>query len=201
MKDLDKDDLTNFDFTNSRLDDFCSSKLNGDKKRKSLFDFIKTVFLLSHGQENVERVFSVNSDALKTNISTKVFIARRTLYAGSRASNCGLHEIPISKRMLQNCRAARSRYNLYLEQEKQRRQAAEILTSRDRKRKALINNIDTKTKRMKMIEKSKKELGNEADVLAYDAEKKNKLCLLTQSNALRKRIDELNRETSSLHGK
>ena len=52
--------------------------------------------------------------------------------------------------------------------------------------------------RHKTIEKSKQKLNNNPNTLAYDAERRIDIILLTQSNALRKRSDELTSEAISL---
>ena len=61
-----------------------------------------------------------------------------------------------------------------------------------------MEQIDVKAKRAEMIEKSKTELRKNSNTIANDAEKRNVFNLLTQSNALRKRVDEMNIETSAL---
>ena len=145
--------------------------------------------------KNIERDFSINSDALQTNMSAKILIARGIIYDGIRwlrLTKCSLDEIFISKVMLQHSRASCTyKVSSVHGTEKNRSTAAELNGVNERKRKAnLFQNQETQND----WKKSKQEFTDNANALAHDAERMNDIKLLTKLNALRKRADELTSE-------
>ena len=59
------------------------------------------VLILSHGQVDVERGFSVNKETVSFNMDPETLCAYRKVFDGVFQMNCGVHEIEISKDMLQ----------------------------------------------------------------------------------------------------
>ena len=59
-----------------RLDDFYFQALKADKYA-GLAEFLKLVFVISHGQASVERGFNINAQHARTNIKEESLFARR----------------------------------------------------------------------------------------------------------------------------
>ena len=68
-----------FDFYKERMD-FCVTILGEKPKFKELFDDVKLLCILSHGNTTVESGFSINSDVLVENLLEKSVVAQRQVY-------------------------------------------------------------------------------------------------------------------------
>ena len=75
-----KAEFLKFDLTKDRLDTFLRFYLSGKKEYEDLWSICIIVFILSHGQSNIERGFSVNKEILVENLSTSSLIAQRLVY-------------------------------------------------------------------------------------------------------------------------
>ncbi|ELU04337.1 hypothetical protein CAPTEDRAFT_214721 [Capitella teleta] len=82
-----------------------------------LFDLIKQVLTLSHGQAAVERGFSVNKECLQDNMDPTSVTARRVVLDHIRSVG-GVLRVDIDSGMKASCRMAYSRYKLELESKK-----------------------------------------------------------------------------------
>ena len=47
------------------------------------------------------------------------------MYDGIQALDCSIHDIVVTKKMLESCRMARNRYKIYQEQQKEKKKASE----------------------------------------------------------------------------
>ena len=63
-------------------------------------------------------------------------------------------------------------------------------TDRERKRKAVKEELEQTEKKKKKLDSTVTDLEREADQLALDAEKQNKMSMLVKSNALRSKAKE-----------
>jgi hypothetical protein len=70
-------DVSKFNASTDRLDDFYNSVLNGNDPLRALLDVINTLLALSHGQATVERGFSVNKNMLREGLSSDTIISLR----------------------------------------------------------------------------------------------------------------------------
>ncbi|KAI8742981.1 Trafficking protein particle complex subunit 10 [Biomphalaria glabrata] len=71
--------------------------------------------MLSHGQAQDERGFSVDKDVMSTNMAEKILTAKRTISDFIDFSG-GIYNIIVTKQMLMAARASRENYRLYLDQ-------------------------------------------------------------------------------------
>ncbi|KAI4829210.1 hypothetical protein KUCAC02_023270 [Chaenocephalus aceratus] len=112
------------------------------KEYAELWNIMQCLFTLSHGQAAVERGYSVNKDMLVENLQEKTLIAMRLVHdAMARHTDRAL-----PKDLKQHCRGARTRYEMYLEDQKKLREQ----TTKEKKRKELSQEIQkVKTKRHK----------------------------------------------------
>ena len=76
----------------------------------SLTKVVKTLLILSHGQTQVERGFSINSELLVDNLSNESLIAQRIITDHMRQKGLQSHEVNIPQALLMHVKCARSRY-------------------------------------------------------------------------------------------
>ena len=88
--------------------------------------------------------------------------------------------------MLRQCKFACSHYQFHLNEMK--RESEE--TDRERKRKAVKEELEQTEKKKKKLDSTVTDLEREADQPALDAEKQNKMSMLVKSNALRSKAKE-----------
>lgn len=190
-----KEDFEQYETRHSlRLDKFLQNYLQEKPEFSKFWDLIKKLLILSHGQASVERGFSVNKDALKNNMSETTLVAHRVVTDAlvTELGSNNLHKVynvPITKKMMTNCKAARARYSQYLEDEAKEKNKTEAGKRKSR----YLNEIsESKAKKQKMENTSKRLLA-EADCLLNRAEKESDLSLLSSANLLRqkaKRVEE-----------
>jgi hypothetical protein len=82
-----------------RLDQFFYSVLGSKPQYAELYKVIKIVLLLSHGNAEVERGFSVNKHLLHDNVTEKSLIAQRLVHQAIRQEKSILN-IKIDNKML-----------------------------------------------------------------------------------------------------
>ena len=71
------------------------------------------VLVLSHGQAQVERGFSVNEDMLLPNMRMETLVALKTVYDTIHSQKIKVAEFQITDRLLQYCKGARAKYEMY----------------------------------------------------------------------------------------
>ncbi|MGH0120660.1 UNVERIFIED_CONTAM: hypothetical protein FKN15_068235 [Acipenser sinensis] len=165
-----------------RVDEFLGRFVSGRAEYENLWDLLKCLFTLSHGQAAVERGYSVNKDILVENLKERTLISLRLVQ--DPLAGCPMEDA-ISKTLVQNAKAARMRYVQYLENEKKKK----VATENDGKRKELMSDKAHQTAKRQKIINSIEVMQREADEMAEKAEKQD-FTLLSKSNAYRKSVTE-----------
>ena len=75
-----QEEFSKFDTVRDRLDAFYNQWLHRNEKYSSLWKVMVFVFMLSHGQAQIERGFNINSDLLVENMLPLSIIAWRRVY-------------------------------------------------------------------------------------------------------------------------
>ena len=73
------DAFVKFDYKNDRLDSFLSNFLTTNDF-KDIWHIWQIIFVLSHGQSQVERGSSLNKEILQDNLQEKFLVSQRLLY-------------------------------------------------------------------------------------------------------------------------
>ena len=107
------------------MDVFYAKLIGENKTYTKLWKVMKLVFVLSHGQADIERGFSVNKDILSCNMGEDTVTAYRFVFDGVQALGCNIHDIVVTKKMLESCRMARNRYKIFLDQQKEQKKTSE----------------------------------------------------------------------------
>lgn len=72
--------------------------------------FLKTIFILFHGNVAIERGFSINKECISENMKEESLIGQRHIWSAINATG-GSKEVNISKTMIHAVRNARSYYH------------------------------------------------------------------------------------------
>ncbi len=100
--------FVNFDRSSDRVDTLFYDSLNDDNQYGELWNTLKLVLFLSHGQGTVERGFSVNRDTSEVNMNGDTLIAKR-LIKDHIQSVGGFQKFEISSQLLVYAAGARRR--------------------------------------------------------------------------------------------
>ena len=82
-----------------RLDEFFM-KQTGIVSYTNQLSILKLVLVLSHGQANVERCFSVNNNVLKCNMSGKSIMSQKVIIDHTKSHNLLPQSFPITRSLL-----------------------------------------------------------------------------------------------------
>lgn len=180
----------------SRLDCLMYKHMGNKPEWKKLWNLVKKVLLLSHGQASVERGFSVNREIEVENMKERTLVAQRII--SDHVSNVGgLTNVSITKELLLSASSARQRYRSFLEDEKKQK---EYLLHGE-KREALLEELDELKMTKNLIELNISGLLSSADDLAAKVEQLGQVPLIAQSNAMRKAAKEKEGELNDIQKK
>ena len=183
-----KNEFSNFDYTLSRVDEFFSKYIEGNKKYEKMWKVFKFIFVLSHGQATIERGFNVNKDVLVDNMQELSMVSQRLVY--DQINGEDISKINIPREMIHSCKGAHQRYVIALKEK------ADSATSEDvsRKRKAKKDEI-LEVKRRKMeVEKLIDSMKGDIEIFSVEASDKSTFedvkVLLDKANAFRQAVKE-----------
>lgn len=186
-------EFANFQPSVSRVDTFLSQHLSS---YTDLWNFCKKLLLLSHGQAEVERGFSINKEVETCNMSEETVVIQRLIC--NQVKVCGgVTQVPLTKELISYCALTRSRYRVHLEEEKKRRETEE----NSKKRKYVEEDLKELKQKKKSIREICTSLENDADRMAEQAESSggSKMAtLITESNSLRRRAKDKHKELIEL---
>ena len=161
---------------------------------------LKLIFMLSHGQAEVERGFSHNKSITKENMSTTSFVSKCLIRDHMIANSLLPPSIEINPVMLQHVRGARMKYSMYLEDQKKDTQK-----EKDNSQLQILLSEETEliTKK-EVIKNDQRKLDDEYFKSVALAEGKSDLvsitALIKKANALKRKSDE-QREELDKHDK
>ena len=166
-------------------------EFKGDKHKTgenyaALFDIVKVLLVLSHGQASVERGFSVNKEIEVENLHEHSLVAQRII-CETGENYAALFDIVKVLLVLSHGQASVERgfsVNKEIEVENLHEHSEE-----QRKRKHVLDEIEElkeKKKRMKLDIDSLVKSTDDLSIKAEAAEETGQLTLVTKSNALRK---------------
>lgn len=191
------DAFGSFDYrSDDRVDLLLYSHLSQRKDYAELWEVVQQVLLLSHSQAAVERGFSVHKQTTAQNIKKHSLIARRLIIQAVRKAG-GPTRVPLTTSLLSYAGNSRAKYEEYLEEEKKKEENKKAA----QKRKAELEEVEQMRKKARQMEKDINSLRQSADSKAEEAERSQKLEILTESNALRKRAKEKEEELQILQKK
>lgn len=179
---------------NSRVDMFLHQHMNTSSPE--LWGFVKKLLILSHGQATVERGFSINKEVETWNMDEETVVAQRLICDHVRVYGA-VTQVPLTKELLNYCATARTRYRMYLDEEKRKKTKDEQMT----KRKIAEDELEVLRKKRRTVHSVCETLEKDADSFAEKAESMTgtKMAeLITKSNTLRRRYKEKREELDEL---
>lgn len=194
VKDM-KRECVEFSQEKGRLDDFYF-KVAGISKYKDLSFVLKLILTLSHGQASVERGFSLNNNAIKTNMSPESLVAKRIIKDHMIANNLKPHTIEITKQIIRAFKSGRQKYSLHLEEEKKKKEKSELQI----KAQHIAADIDKIRVLQKQKQKAVEMMEKEVVECMEKAEKNNDTCMsyVIKSNGLKRKSQETKKEIETL---
>lgn len=182
-----------------RVDEFFSTYMSGENY-VALFDIVKIMLVLSHGQSSVERGFSVNKEIEVENLHEHSLVAQRIICDHLRVVG-GVLNVPITKKLLAAAASSRQKYEKHLQDQRDKKKTDE----EQRKIKHALDEIEELKEKKKRMKLDVDSLLKSADDLSFKAEVTGQLTFVTKSNALRKAAKEktlqLQKVEDKLNGK
>jgi hypothetical protein len=189
-----QENFSSFRFGEERLDSFLSELLHTHVEYEELWEIVKILLTLSHGQASVERGFSVNKEVLAPNIQETSLTAIRLIHSSMSSEKLQVSDMVITEELLTSCSHASNRYRMHLMDNDKEKQE----TVKGRKRKVVQEELTSAKKRKDELQKVTKKLIDSADKRAKEAEKKNDVThmkvLLAESNASRERAEKMKKK-------
>ena len=171
-----KEAFLEYDETKERLDSYLWKFIGSGSGFRSLWTVIQMILVLSHGQATAERGFSENKMLLVENLNMESLIAQRLICDFMKQPYIS----PVSKCLTDHVKTSRQRYHQSLaDNEKQK-----ISTDKNERETNIVSEIHDINAKVSSLEKAIKELQNDVDKFAFEAEKKNGLSVLPKANAL-----------------
>ena len=178
-----------------RIDCLLASYLK-ESLHSKLWELLKCLLVLSHGQAGVERGFSVNSEIMAYNYKAKSVVALRVTY--DHIKQCGgVLDVTIDqelrnavKNASSECRAEEKRG----QEEKKKKENADT-------NKVVNDEIFALKGKHKRLLEDCSSLRGSAEELMDRAEKEKKMIHVTKANSFRRTIVEMEKETADIYEK
>ena len=113
-----KGQFADFNILKDRLDTLYYETMARDRAVEKLWQMVRMLLLLSHGNASVERGFSINRQIEVENLQEKGYCAQRLICDHLQAVG-GMKNVTYTKELLLSAAGARQRYNAYLAEQKQ----------------------------------------------------------------------------------
>lgn len=125
-----------FDPKTDRVDTLLYETMGTKPSFSRVWDVVKILLVLSHGQASVERAFSINKELAVVNQKERSLVAHRLIVDHVRSVG-GIAKVAITKELLLSAAGARQKYYCYLDEEKRKKEQQAV----DLKRKALTDEL------------------------------------------------------------
>ena len=158
--------FASYSFIHESLDKFLTELLDKQKEYEELWVTLRILLTLSHEQAAMERGSSVNKEVLAPNLQEMSLRALRLFYSSLSAMKIKVEGVQISKELL-SCNHASNRYKMFLMEKRMENEH----TVRDKKRKALVEELGLAKKKKEELETFAKKMIDTADKKTKEAEK------------------------------
>lgn len=157
------DRCKHFDKKKDRLDTFWLElvKSKGSDDQHHLFSVLRKIFVMFHGNADVERGFSINKHCLIVNQSSKSLIAQRLVYDAVQRAGW-VSEFKIDKGVINAAIGARKNDQMYLDLEARKNKKAVEDYQKRRRKAEVLSVLDEKRQR---LEKQRTEVYLEIDLV------------------------------------
>ncbi|XP_048580627.1 uncharacterized protein LOC116610226 [Nematostella vectensis] len=184
-----KEDFKSYQSSDKALDVFLAEYFHQKPQYADLWQTVKMLLILSHGQSCVERGFSDNKDIVSNNMHQDTLVGFRRAHSGVKSLECPIED-SITTELLTSCKYASNRYRQSLAEKK----SIEAKTHKESLKRKVEEDIKQAKKKKQKLETTATALLKEADDLATNAEMKGDFSILAKSNALRVKSKEKRKE-------
>ena len=177
-----------------RIDLFLAAYLK-ESPYKKLWELVKCLLVLSHGQAGVERV-SVNSEIMAYNFKEISVVALRVIYDHIQHSG-GVLNVKIDQELRNAVKSASSQYRAELKKQ----QEEEKQMKKNEENKSINKEIASLKEKRKRILEDSSTLQSSVEKLMDLAEKEQKMIHVTKANSYRRTIQSMEKEGEDLFNK
>lgn len=172
--------IRTFERASDNLDVWYEDVIGHDLALADLWNVIRQLLVLSHGQATVERGFSVNRQIAVENLKDLSYVSQRVICDAVRCHG-GILNIPITRGLRAAVTGARQRYAEHLDSLKAE-QEEKAENDRKRANKTVLDEMKAKRRKLEIAVES---LMEAADSYAEKAEAAGDVTLIIKSNSLR----------------
>ena len=162
----DSQDVLDFNTYSERSGSFLHLLLPGNKNDDNLWLICQIIFILLHGQALIERGFENNKDFEKDNQGVLSLVSLRITHEHMATNSVDSFSIPFTREMVKSVKAARSRYEVYLNKQAQ----AKTVNTKELKRKIICDEIVAVRQKKACYEECIKRNALDADKISNKAE-------------------------------
>ena len=187
----------NYDkLTDERIDSLLATMMKDIPAYAKLWELVKCLLVLSHGQAGVERGFSVNKELMQFNFKERSIVALRVI--DDQIKKCGgVLNMEITQELRNAARAASS---VYRNEQKKQQEKEKAKLKEDANKEVNVEISVLKTKRKRILEDTVT-LKESVDELMERAEKERKIVHVTKANSFKRTIKEMDIEVEQLNEK
>ena len=128
-----------------RLDLFYREHLSEKEEYNDLYNLVKMVMVLSHGNAEAERGFSVNRQILQDNMMERSMVAQRIVHQALAKTGGKVTDVTIDKQMMSDVRLASRRRIEYLDAKRQQKSEEEHEADRKKRKAATIKELEARS--------------------------------------------------------
>lgn len=142
------DDLKAYSRKTERLDHFWMKVMErlGNEYKETL-SLLKMILIISHGNAEVERGFSINKEVLIENMREESLIGYRIVYDAINAYG-GIEKVPLTKSLLFDVKKAYNRYSVELKARKEVQNKAGEEREKRKLNERIVRELETKRARI-----------------------------------------------------
>ena len=188
--------ITLFNRKSDRLDKMFHSILHDSKDAKLLWNIVRILLTLSHGQASVERGFSINKEASVVNLGQQNLIAKRVI-KDYVYHNGGVKNIVLSESLLKSAKHARQKYDIHFKE----KESEEKSKTNDGKKTSIQNQLNLLKQRKKAIQREIEVMESDAAVFYTRAEEDHDFTRLSEANAFSRSVKDKRLQLTALTGK
>ena len=96
------ENVSSFNGNEQRIDNFCFNEMKNLSDCNEFYNILELVFVLSHGQADIERGFSLNKDLLKQNMEAITIKSRHKIKDYLLCNEIKLNTYTIPSKMLES---------------------------------------------------------------------------------------------------
>ena len=121
-----------FNIEKDRLETFLAAHVYRVEKLSALWNVMIFVFIMFHGQSNVERGFNINNDIVVENLKKELLIAQLLMYDHMHVKDVGAHDIALTDKLRRSCLASSSKRKQILAENKKEKALSEKEKTKER---------------------------------------------------------------------